>query len=137
MKLPLTGGCLCGAVRYQISAKPIAGANCHCRTCQKAVGAPHLAIMFVSASALTITGDYKEFATLAASGNTVYRAFCPVCGTSLFGRNSRFTEIRPVSAATLDDPSFFKPEKDIWVTDAQPWDYMNPDLPKCNGNFWP
>jgi hypothetical protein len=137
MKLPLTGGCLCGAVRYQISAKPIAAANCHCRTCQKAVGAPHLAIMFVPASALTITGDYKEFATLAASGNTVYRAFCPACGTSLFGRNSRFTEIRPVSAATLDDPSVFKPEKDIWVTDSQPWDYMNPDLPKCNGNFWP
>jgi hypothetical protein len=136
MNLPMTGGCLCGAVRYEISAAPIASINCHCRTCQKSVGAPYLALMFVPAAALKITGSYKEYATLAASGNTVYRAFCPECGTALFGRNGTFTEIRPVAAATLDDASAFKPEKDMWVVDAQPWDYMNPELPKCNGNFW-
>ena len=119
-----------------VIAKPIASANCHCRTCQKAVGAAHLPIMFVRASALTISGEYREFATVAASGNTVYRGFCPRCGTALFGRNSKFTDIRPVAAATLDDPSVFKPEKDIWVSDAQAWDYMNPDLTKFEGNFW-
>jgi hypothetical protein len=136
MKLPMTGGCLCGAVRYEISAKPIASINCHCRTCQKATGAAYLALMFVPATALKISGNYKEYATLAASANTVYRAFCPECGTSLFGRNNTFTEIRPVAAATLDDPSVFKPEKDMWIVDAEPWDYMNPELPKCSGNFW-
>jgi len=137
MKLPISGGCLCGSVRYEISAKPLAGANCHCRTCQRAVGAAYLPIFFVAASALKITGSYKEYPTVAASGNTVHRAFCPICGTSLFGRNSRFADIRPVAAATLDDPSIFKPEKDIWAGDAQSWDYMNPDIPKCAGNFWP
>lgn len=136
MKLPITGGCLCGAVRYEISAQPVGGFNCHCRTCQKAVGAPYFAGMFVLASTLTITGNYKEYATIAASGNTVYRAFCPECGTSLFGRNSAFVKIRPVAAATLDDPSIFKPQKDIWVADAQPWDIMHPDLPKFDGNPW-
>lgn len=134
MELPITGGCLCGAVRYEISTPPISGFNCHCRTCQKAIGAPYFAGLFVPASALTITGNYKEYATVAASGNTVYRAFCPECGTSLFGRNSTFTDIRTVAAATLDDPGIFQPKKDIWVTDAQPWDTMNPDLPKFNGN---
>ena len=136
MKHPITGGCLCGKVRYEITAEPVGTANCHCRTCQKAVGAPYFAALFVLASALKITGDYKEYASLAASGNTMYRGFCTECGTSLFGRNSRFTDIRPVSAATLDDPSQFKPEKDIWVCDAQPWDVMNPDLPKFQGNPW-
>jgi hypothetical protein len=136
MELPISGGCLCGKVRYVISAKPISTANCHCRTCQKAVGAPYFAALFVPASALTITGDYKEFASIAANGNTMYRAFCPGCGTSLFGRNSRFTDIRPVSAVTLDDPSIYKPEKDMWVVDAQPWDVMDPDLPKFDGNPW-
>jgi len=136
MKLPITGGCLCGKVRYEITAEPVSTANCHCRTCQKAVGAPYVAGLFVPASALTITGHYKEYASIAASGNTVYRGFCPECGTSLFGRNSAFTQIRPVSAVTLDDPSIYKPEKDMWVADAQPWDVMNPELPKFAGNPW-
>ena len=136
MKLPISGGCLCGLVRYKISAQPVASVNCHCRTCQKAVGAPYIALMFVSDAALTISGVYKEYPTLAASGNTLYRAFCPECGTALFGRNSTFTKIRPVAAATLDDPSIFKPQKDMWVADAQSWDFMNPDLPKCQENFW-
>ncbi len=136
MKLPITGRCLCGSIRYEILAKPVACVNCHCRTCQKATGAPYLALMFVPASALKISGNYKEYPALAASGNTVYRAFCPECGTSLFGRNSTFTKIRPVSAATLDDPGLYKPQRDMWVVDAQPWDFMKPDLPKCDGNFW-
>jgi len=136
MKPPMTGGCLCGAVRYEILAEPIARINCHCRTCQKAAGAPYLALIFVPAAALKIHGNYTEFTTLAASGNKVYRAFCPQCGTPLFGKNSTFTSVRPVTVTTLDDPSEFIPEKDMWVVDAQPWDYMNPELPKCSGNFW-
>ncbi|WP_394753543.1 GFA family protein [Crenothrix sp.] len=135
MKLPITGGCCCSAVRYEISAEPLSGFNCHCRTCQKSVGAPYLAAMFVLASALHITGNYKEYATPAASGHIMYRGFCPECGSSLFGRNNTFTEVRPVAAATLDDPSIFKPSKDIWVSEAQPWDYMDPLLPKFSGNF--
>jgi hypothetical protein len=134
MKLPLTGGCLCGKVRYEISAQPVDSMNCHCRTCQKWVGTAYLAFLWIPADALTITGDYKEFTTLAASGNNVYRGFCPECGTALFGRYGRFATVRPVAAATLDDPSVFKPQKDIWVADAQPWDIMNPDLPKYAGN---
>ena len=136
MKLPLTGGCLCRTVRYEISASPLGTANCHCRTCQKSSGAPYLALLFVPSEALSITGHYKEYPTLAASGHTVYRAFCPECGTSLFARNNTYTKVRPISAATLDDPSDFLPQKDMWVADAQPWDYMNPDLPKFAGNFW-
>ncbi|SJM93311.1 GFA family protein [Crenothrix polyspora] len=135
MKLPITGGCCCGAVRYEITAEPLGGINCHCRTCQKSVGAAYLAAMFVAASALTITGNYKEYASTAASGHIVHRGFCPECGSSLFGRNSAFTEVRPIAAATLDDPSIFTPTKDVWVAEAQPWDYMNPDLPKFAGNF--
>ena len=136
MKLPLVGGCLCRAIRYEISEYPLGSANCHCRTCQKSSGAPYLALLFVPSKALNITGYYKEYPTLAASGHTVYRAFCPECGTSLFARNSTFTEVRPVSAVTLDDPSCFQPQKDMWVADAQPWDFMNPDLPKFSGNPW-
>jgi hypothetical protein len=136
MELPITGGCLCGKVRYEISAEPVSTANCHCRTCQKMAGAPYVAILIVPASAFTVIGDYKEFVTIAASGNHMHRAFCPECGSPLFVRNSGFPNVRPVAAVTLDDPSLFKPEKDIWVADAQPWDFMDPKLPKFDGNPW-
>ncbi|NOT83704.1 MAG: GFA family protein [Methylococcaceae bacterium] len=135
-QLPLTGGCHCGAVRYQISALPKRTANCHCRTCQRTSGAAYLAIMFVATDILQITGTYQEYATPAASGNTLYRAFCPNCGCSLFARNSAFANIRPVTAATLDDPSWFKAKLDMWVAEAQAWDMMDPELPKFAGNPW-
>lgn len=134
MKLPITGGCLCGNVRYEISAEPLRTSNCHCRTCQKSSGAPYLAIIIVPTPAFTVIGHYKEYITIAESGNRMHRAFCPECGTSLFVKNSGFPQFKPVSAVTLDDPSIYKPEKDIWVKDAQPWDLMDPGMPKFQGN---
>jgi len=134
MKFPITGGCLCGQVKYDILAEPVGAGNCHCRTCQKAAGTAYLPALFVPYEALRISGEYKEYASTAYSGNTVFRGFCPACGTTLFGRNSANTEIRPVNAATLDDPSIYQPHMDFWVSDAQPWDYMNPDLPKFEQN---
>ena len=136
MKIPMAGGCLCGEVRYQVVAEPIKMANCHCRSCQKWSGSAYLALLFVPEQALQVTGSYKEFPTMAASGNTVFRAFCAHCGTPLFGRNSVFTKLRPVAAATLDEPGLYRPELDMWVADAQSWDTMNAALPKYPGNFW-
>jgi len=136
MKTPLSGGCLCGAVRYEILAVPVRSVNCHCRTCQKWTGASYLPLIFVSEQALTVTGSYKEYPTKSAAGNTVFRAFCGICGTPLFGRNDRYSELRPVAVMTLDDPADYQPQLDMWISDAQPWDIMDPDLPKCSGNFW-
>ena len=134
MKLPISGGCLCGAVRYEILAEPIGAGNCHCRTCQRSVGTAYMPVLFVPYQALKISGQYKEFATTSASGNTMNRGFCPECGTALFGRNSGSDKIRPVNAATLDDPRVYQPHMDFWVSDAQPWDYMDPNLPKFDMN---
>ena len=134
MKLPIKGGCLCGAVQYEITAEPIGAGNCHCRTCQKSVGTAYTAVLFVPYQALIITGEFKEYATQATSGNTMYRGFCSQCGTSLFGRNSGSDTIRPINAATLDDPSIYQPHIDFWVSDAQPWDIMHTELPKFSEN---
>lgn len=135
MNIAITGACLCGSVKYKISANPVSAGNCHCRTCQKAAGSPYLPALFVPYHALEISGDYKEYASASERGNTVYRGFCPQCGTTLFGRNSGTDKIRPVNAATLDDPSIYQPQMDFWVSDAQPWDYMDPDLAKFEHNF--
>jgi hypothetical protein len=91
-------------------------------------------VLFVPYQALKITGNYKEFATPSASGNIMNRGFCPECGTALFGRNSGSDSIRPVNACTLDDPSIYQAHMDFWVSDAQPWDIMNPEIDKFNEN---
>ena len=123
------GGCLCGAVRYSSGAEPMATGNCHCRDCQKTSGGPYIAGFLVPAEAFEVTGEVTWFTTTADSGNRSQRAFCPTCGSSLFGRPEG-GGVLFVHASTLDDPSWFKPAIDIFTSSAQPWDVMDPALAK-------
>ncbi len=127
MKLPFTGGCMCGAIRYECSAEPIFMGNCHCRDCQQATGTAFAAEILVPHNAVTITGDVKYYDVTGDSGGIVSRGFCPICGSRLF---SKIPELMGITAGSLDDPSWFQPGMDFYTASAQPWDYMNPDLPK-------
>lgn len=129
MKIPFTGGCLCGAVRYECSAEPVMMGNCHCRDCQKATGTAFAAAIIVPHQAVTIAGEVKYYELKGDSGGTVGRGFCPICGSRLFSRPP-IPELMGIMAGTLDNPSEFQPRMDIYTTSAQSWDYMNPDLPK-------
>ena len=130
MDAPLTGGCQCGVVRYECSAEPIFTGNCHCRECQKASGGAYVPAIGIPTDALKITGAVKYFESRADSGHTVSRGFCAVCGGRLFGKSAGMPGITAIMAGSLDDPSRFKPAMDIYTSSAQPWDHMNPQLPK-------
>jgi hypothetical protein len=82
------------------------------------------------AAALKITGNVKYDDSKADSGNTLSRGFYPECGSRLFGKTSAMTDLAMITAASLDDPSQYTPQMDIFVSSAQPWDHMNPALPK-------
>jgi len=129
MATKFTGGCLCGAVRYECSAEPIAMGNCHCRDCQRATGSAYASGLLVLQSAVTITGDVKYYEVIGDSGNLIGRGFCPNCGSLLFSKPP-IPELMGILAGSLDDPSWFQPTMDFYTASAQPWDYMNPDLPK-------
>ena len=129
MAIPFTGGCMCGAIRYECLAEPIAMGICHCRDCQRATGSAFAAALIVPRSAMTITGEVKYYGVTGDSGNLVSRGFCPHCGSRLFGTPAN-PGVISIQAGSLDDPSRFKPQAEIYVASAQPWDYMNPDLPK-------
>ena len=58
---PFTGGCMCGAVRYECSAEPIAMGNCHCRDCQRATGSAFAAAVLVPISAVNVRGEVKYY----------------------------------------------------------------------------
>ena len=129
MVTKFTGGCLCGSVRYECTAEPLVMGNCHCRDCQRATGSAYASGLLVPQSAVTITGDVKYYDVIADSGSNVGRGFCPNCGSRLFSKPP-IPELMGILAGTLDDPSWFKPAMDFYAASAQPWDYMNPDLPK-------
>jgi hypothetical protein len=83
----------------------------------------------VPAKAFKITKgspSYHETSSEAMGSNK--RAFCPDCGSRLFGGIS--PEGQGITASSLDDPSLFNPQFEIFTSDAQPWDHMDPKLPK-------
>lgn len=117
-----TGGCLCGAVRFELSAEPIFQFACHCTDCQKASGgAPALGIA-VPEPALTMTkGAARDYSVKGESGNEVRRSFCETCGSPLFSRPAAMPGMVIIKIGALDDPSGFKPQVDLYMASARPW----------------
>ena len=86
MSKAFTGGCACGAIRYEISAEPIFMVDCQCRDCQKRSGTGHSSYLtFAKRAEMTITGEAKEWRVAGDSGNEKIHSICPVCGTPVRG----------------------------------------------------
>jgi hypothetical protein len=131
MIVPFVGGCACGAIRYECTAEPLYMGNCHCRDCQRATGSAYFPAVGVSETAFRLTtGAPASYEKLADSGNTMRRAFCAQCGAPVFLTNSARPNLVVLYAGSLDDPSWVQPARDIYTASAQPWDVMNPALPK-------
>lgn len=130
MSRTITGGCACGAIHYECSAEPIVMLNCHCRDCQRASGSAYAAIVVAPKAAVTIQGEPRYHKTDGQPGKAVERGFCPNCGSPLFVKLERLPDILALQAGSLADPSHFQPKLDSFVSSAQPWDHMDPKLPK-------
>jgi hypothetical protein len=131
MVVPFVGGCACGAIRYECTAEPLYMGNCHCRDCQRATGSAYFAAVGISAPAFHLTtGTPAFYEKLSDSGNTMRRAFCVQCGSPVFLTNSARSNWVVLYAGSLDDPSWVRPARDIYTDSAQPWDAMDPTLPK-------
>jgi hypothetical protein len=96
-------------------------------------GSAFAAAVLVPISAVNVRGEVKYYEAIGDSGGIVRRGFCPNCGARLFGKAAASRGIISIMAGSLDDPSWFTPQADIYTASAQPWDYMNPDLPKFAG----
>ncbi len=132
-QLPITGGCMCGAVRYSIDALPVVQRMCWCRLCQQnAAGGPTVSAIFPT-EAISVTGEVRHFEVVADSGNVMRRAFCPQCGTPLFNRGSRRPEMTVVRVGSLDHPEQFPPHTQIWASRRPAWVDDLPNIPMVAG----
>jgi hypothetical protein len=124
------GGCLCGKVRYRAKAAPVNERVCHCRLCQKAVGAAFNARLLFAGADVAIEGP----ARWSHSSPDLQRGFCPECGTTLFTRRLSSGTVG-VGSGTLDDPSLFRPRMHIFISAKQPWLVLDDGLPQYEE--WP
>ena len=79
----LTGGCLCGRVRYTVSGDPAFSGICHCRSCQRYTGSAFEPVMGFPSTAVSVQGELKTYDDTGDSGKLVHRRFCPNCGSGV------------------------------------------------------
>ena len=116
MKDEYRGGCLCGAVRYRAEGAPINERICHCRLCQKAIGAAFNARVLFAIDRVAIEGPVA----MTNSSPDLKRGFCPRCGTTMFSRRDG-AGIVGITTGSLDDPSEFVPTMAIFTKGRPAW----------------
>ncbi len=127
--MPITGGCLCRAVRYTVAADPIACRVCWCRDCQYfAAGGATVNVVF-PAAAVSVTGPLRDYMSAADSGNRMHRQLCERCGTPVTSSSEARPHLMILRAGTLDDPELARPSLTIWTDSAPPWAWIDESLP--------
>jgi hypothetical protein len=126
---PITGGCACGAVRYELKSAPFDAGWCHCRTCQLVSGAPAMVFASVPAGHLVwTTGGDKV--TSFKSSTFGHRSFCGECGTPFLMQVDHQPETVDFSVATLDAPERVAPSFHIFWGSRIGWFEPGDDLPR-------
>ena len=133
MKIPFTGGCACGAIRYECNAEPMACFAVIVEIASAQSPAHFITFVIMPADAFKfMRGAPRYHFTTSLKFGKHKRGFCANCGSRLTGgENPEGTSrIVGIIAGSLDDPSWFRPQMDIFTSDAQPWDQMDPAIPK-------
>ncbi|WP_102960244.1 GFA family protein [Mangrovicella endophytica] len=129
MSRPFTGGCACGAVRYTVSAEPVAMGHCQCRQCQRDSGTGHASHLTFAGAAVAVEGRASEW-EVAGDGGTVKRgAFCPNCGSPLYITLPAMPDYFILYAGSLDEPERYRPQMVLWSIAAPSWDRVDRGLP--------
>ena len=120
MKLPQTGGCQCGKIRYEITEEPQSVYTCHCLDCQRLTSSAFSLGIVVPEKGFRLTGiEPRRLQRTADSGRVNTRLVCPECGSWICGL-PRDGVVR-VRGGTLDDTSWLRPTRHIWTRRKQPW----------------
>ncbi|HEX5258627.1 MAG TPA: GFA family protein [Sphingomicrobium sp.] len=131
----LTGGCLCGAVRYELKSDPFDCGWCHCRTCQLNSGAPAMAFASIERNDWIVTSGAGSIRTIRSS-NFGQRSSCAECGTPLYVEVDHQPATTDFSIVTLDDPNLIAPEFHIFWSSKVEWFNPADSLPR-HGKFRP
>jgi hypothetical protein len=121
------GGCLCGKLRFRVTAPALDSGYCHCRMCQRNSGAPVVAwVTFAIGGFSWTAGRAHSYASSARAR----REFCADCGSYLVFTSDDFPQEVTVNTASLDDPGAFPPRLHIFTASRIPWFCTDDTLPR-------
>jgi hypothetical protein len=123
-----TGGCLCGALRYEVTAEPLNSGHCYCADCRKASGSGFIPFMGVASRDVRFSGKTLTYRSEAGNGRVAVRNSCAVCGGLVFGGVLEESDSFTIYAGSLDDPTLFSPHIAIFTRDRPPWAIIPPGL---------
>jgi hypothetical protein len=129
---PYSGGCLCGAVRYSLNARPLTMTACHCDACKKLSGGTNLLVITAPRDAFTHEGEVQRYRRTGDSGRQSDVVRCAVCGTRLWHEPQSFPVVT-LTAGTLDDPNWVVPASEIWIEKASPAAIFHSDAARFHG----
>ena len=116
-----TGGCLCGAVRYEAKGPPDFTGHCYCNECRKASGSGFIPFAGFPAAAVKITGPVIIHDHPLSDGRISTRNACAKCGGLVYGGEVGKVDSHTIYAGSLDDPTRFAPRIAIFMSERAPW----------------
>ena len=125
-ELPLTGGCLCGGVRFEVDAPLVSASYCHCTRCQRRTGTASSAQARVAPGSFRITQG-AELVRAWAPPDGFAKEFCSACGSALWSRSPDDPELVSVRLGAFDGDPGIRPSSRAFVAYAAPWEPIPDD----------
>lgn len=118
----LTGGCLCGKVRFASAGPGKFAIRCYCRDCQHVSGSGHAVQLAVPHEGFSVTGPLKVHRATSDSGNALQFGFCAECGSPITKTTAMAESLIFVYAGALDNPAALPSLRPVFEAGRQPWD---------------
>jgi hypothetical protein len=123
---PLTGGCLCGGVRFELSEPPLFASYCHCTRCQRRTGTAASAQARIAPGSIRITAGEELVRSYVPEGGFA-KDFCSACGSALWSRSPADGTITAVRLGAFDGDPGVRPEYRQYVAYAAVWEPLPDD----------
>ena len=130
----VTGGCLCGAVRYEVDGPFLRAGHCHCSRCRRHSGAAVCTQARVKRERFRLLRG-AERVRVFRPGEGAVKAFCEVCGSSLFGGTWPEGEEVSIRMGSFDGDPGIRPQYHTFVDSRAPWDEITDSLPRYPGGL--
>jgi hypothetical protein len=123
----LTGGCLCGGVRYEVTEPPLSAGYCHCTRCQRRTGTAASAQARLAPGSIRVVEGEELVRDYVPPGGGFPKSFCSNCGGALWSRDPATGEIASVRLGTLDPGHDIRPSFRTFVAYAADWEPIPDD----------
>ena len=112
----LTGNCLCGQVNFKADGPIAFQGNCHCSDCQQVTGAAYATNVFMKETDVDVSGELNSYSHKVDSGNTLVKAFCPNCGSQMFGYSENRHGVMHLRAGSINEKEHVQPQFNVYAS---------------------